>query len=249
VSRTLCWFSCGAASAVAAKVTATSYADCEVLSCDTSKDEHEDNARFMADVEKWIGKTVKRLSSPKYSTITEVFLGEKYIVGPAGAPCTKLLKRRVREMYQRSDDIHVFGFTADERDRVLDIEERNPKMRFIWPLVDAGITKDDCYKILQGVGIELPAMYKLGFNNNNCIGCVKGGMGYWNKIRRNFPQVFERQAKTERLIGATSLRNGDGSRLYLDVLDPNAGRDVPEPNIECGFLCGQYVQLVNKDAA
>jgi hypothetical protein len=245
VSRILCWFSCGAASAVAAKMTP----DAEVLYCDTSKDEHQDNARFMADVEKWIGKTVKRLSSPKYSTITEVFRGEKYIVGPAGAPCTKLLKRRVREMYQQPDDIHVFGFTADERDRVSDIEERNPSLKFIWPLVDAEITKDDCYKILQGVGIELPVMYKLGFNNNNCIGCVKGGMGYWNKIRRHFPRVFEQRAQTDRLIGATILRNADGTRLYLDELDPNAGRDVPEPDIECGFLCGQYVQLVNKDAA
>ncbi len=37
-------------------------------------------------------------------------------------------------------------------------------------------------------------MYDLGYPNNNCIGCVKGGMGYWNKIRKDFPEVFQKRA-------------------------------------------------------
>ena len=26
------------------------------------------------------------------------------------------------------------------------------------------------------MGIEIPVMYRLGYNNNNCVGCVKGGI-------------------------------------------------------------------------
>jgi hypothetical protein len=243
--RILVWFSCGAASAVAWKVAFDQYGDrVEACYCDLSKDEHEDNARFMADVERWVGRKVTKLRSEKYQTVTEVSRGEKYIVGPYGAPCTRLLKRRVREQYQRPDDVHVFGLTADEAERIAEFEENNTGLSLAFVLADRGITKNDCYKIIRSAGLELPVMYRLGFNNANCIGCVKGGMGYWNKIRRHFPDVFRERAETERIVGATSLKNADGSRLYLDELDPNAGRDVPEPDIECGLFCDGYTDLI-----
>lgn len=54
--RKLVWFSCGAASANAAKIAVQKYPDCEVLYCDTFKYEHPDNRRFFVDIEKWIGK-------------------------------------------------------------------------------------------------------------------------------------------------------------------------------------------------
>ena len=61
-------------------------------------------------------------------------------------------------------------------------------------------------------------------------------MGYWNKIRRDFPERFEKMAKTEREIGHSIIRRG-GKPLYLDELPEDAGRDIPEPNIECSILC------------
>jgi Fe-S cluster biogenesis protein NfuA len=79
-------------------------------------------------------------------------------------------------------------------------------------------------------------MYKLGYANNNCIGCVKGGMGYWNAIRKDFPSQFKKMAKTERIIGHAVLKD-DGGPVYLDELDPNRGnfeRDMPG---DCGFTC------------
>ena len=45
--------------------------------------------------------------------------------------------------------------------------------------------------MLQNAGIELPEMYKLGYQHNNCIGCVKSsGAGYWNKIKIDFPERY-----------------------------------------------------------
>jgi len=75
-------------------------------------------------------------------------------------------------------------------------------------------------------------MYDLGYSNNNCIGCVKGGMGYWNKIRIDFPQVFKERAELERLIGASCI-NG----VYLDELDPNRGRMEDEIMEDCSIFC------------
>jgi hypothetical protein len=86
------------------------------------------------------------------------------------------------------------------------------------------------------LGLKRPAMYDLGYSNNNCIGCVKGGMGYWNKIRKDFPKVFESRAKLEREIGHSCL-NG----VFLDELDPNRGKMEDEISTDCGIMC--YLNL------
>lgn len=93
--------------------------------------------------------------------------------------------------------------------------------------------------ILKASGVKRPAMYDLGYMNNNCIGCVKGGMGYWNKIRRDFPDVFNQRAKMERTIGATCIKG-----IYLDELDTEAGRHEKPIVDDCGIMC----ELIGLDA-
>jgi hypothetical protein len=76
----------------------------------------------------------------------------------------------------------------------------------------------------------------MGYDHNNCIGCVKGGAWYWNKIRVDFPWRFEEQSAIEQAIGHPTLRiNGVG--VYLKDLAPDRGRRHEEPKIECGVAC------------
>ena len=75
-------------------------------------------------------------------------------------------------------------------------------------------------------------MYDLGYPNNNCIGCVKGGMGYWNKIRVDFPEVFKKRAELEREIGHSCL-NG----VFLDELEPDRGNMNLEVFPDCSIMC------------
>ena len=238
--RHLVWFSCGAASAVAAIIAVKKYPNCEVIYCDTLKYEHRDNLRFLLDVEELIGKKIKIVGSEKYDDIFDVYNKTGWLVGPSGARCTLELKKNVRKTYQKEGDVHIFGLTFDEEKRIDSFEDDN-NIELEWVLRDSKITKSDCYKILQQAGIDLPVMYKLGYNNNNCIGCVKGQQGYWNKIRVDFPEAFNRMAKQERkmnvAINKTYAGDGKRKRVFLDELDPNAGRDVPMPDIECGVLC------------
>ena len=125
IGRKLVWFSCGAASAVAAKLANEKYPDCEVLYCDTFAYEHPDNKRFFHDVEEWIGKKIKILRSEKYKDIYHVFLATGWLVGPKGARCTLELKKNVRKRYQREGDLHIFGLTLDEEDRIARFERDN----------------------------------------------------------------------------------------------------------------------------
>jgi 3'-phosphoadenosine 5'-phosphosulfate sulfotransferase (PAPS reductase)/FAD synthetase len=239
--RVLVWFSCGAASAVAAKLAVEHYRDyhVEVLYCDTSASEHPDNLRFLADVERWIGLPIQKLHSPLYRTIIEVFQAVGYLRDSHGAPCTQRLKRNVRKAYQRKDhsDLHIFGFTSEEAHRKDDFEQDNPLMQCSWLLFDHGITRQDCYRMLQAAGIELPAMYRLGYRNNNCLGCVKGGAGYWNKIRRDFPEVFDRMAALERQLDFALLMRG-GKPCFLDTLPKGVGRyEEEDVDMSCGPQC------------
>jgi hypothetical protein len=89
--------------------------------------------------------------------------------------------------------------------------------------------------ILREYNIEIPAMYKLGYRNNNCIGCFKGGLGYWNKIKKDFPDIFKQTAELERMKGYTILKK-NSKPLYLDQLQDNCGRY--KPVAECdGLFC------------
>lgn len=79
-----------------------------------------------------------------------------------------------------------------------------------------------------------------------CIGCVKGGMGYWNQIRKDFPEVFESRAKMERVIGASILKDSaTGEPVFLDELDPDRGRMQEEIMPDCSIMC--YLAGVDYD--
>lgn len=239
MSRIVCWFSCGAASAVATKLMIAENAGRLplVIAYTEVAEEHPDNKRFLADCEAWFGQPITILVNEKYgSSIYEVFHRERFLVGPSGAACTRLLKRGVRKSFERPDDLQVFGYTAEEEERAAGFWERNPDITGRSPLIERGLGKADCLAMLQDAGIEIPAMYKLGYRNNNCIGCVKGGAGYWNKIRRDFPQTFDRMAAVERDLGRTIIRV-DGAGVYLDELPETMGIHQEEPDIECSIFC------------
>jgi hypothetical protein len=74
----------------------------------------------------------------------------------------------------------------------------------------------------------------------NCIGCVKGGEGYWNKIRRDFPEQFEAIAVIQETIGSGAYLFRDsktGVRYSLRELPPDKGRSQDKPESSCSFFC------------
>jgi hypothetical protein len=236
--RVTSWFSCGDASAVASLLALRKYGPERVVIVRIRLDgEHPDNDRFVADCVRWFNHPVVELQAERYKDHWGVVEGERFINGAQGAKCTAVLKREVREAYQQFDDIQVFGFTAEERQRAQEFREHHGEVMLATPLIDEGMSKDDCHALVAQAGIELPAMYRLGYPNNNCIGCVKGGMGYWNKIRKDFPEAFDRMAKLERTLGRSCIGGGGRPRVFLDELDPKRGRLAAEPKMECGITC------------
>lgn len=241
--RVVSWFSCGAASAVATKLAIAKYEDVTIVRC-IVREEHPDNERFANDCEKWFGRPIVNLINEKFDgSVDNVIEQRKYLSGIHGAPCTLLLKKEVRLAFQKPDDIHIFGYCAEEQDR-WDLFLDSNNIQAESPLIERGLEHKDCLAMVEDAGIELPVMYKLGYRNNNCIGCLKaGGQGYWNKIRTNFPIVFQKRVEQSRKVGARLL-NVNNVHKFLDELEIGAGNYQDEPEIQCGIFCemakGEY---------
>jgi hypothetical protein len=240
MKRIVCWFSCGAASAVATKIAISENAGKLPLIIAYTEviEEHPDNKRFLADCEKWFEQEIIILGNDKYKrSIYETFKTSAMNI-KVSAPCTQRLKKQVRIKFELPTDRQVFGYTAEEQNRLDRFIDANNDVDIWTPLIDKGLGKEDCLAMLENANIELPEMYRLGYHNNNCIGCVKGGMGYWNKIKVDFPEHFERMANLERFKSQTVLKD-----RYLDELKQTDGNYPQEQNIECSIFC----QLAQED--
>lgn len=233
MSRRIAHFSCGAASAVATKLSTPD----EIWYAATGS-EDADNARFMRDCEKWFGQTIRVIRSDKYSDTWAVWEDRKYLAGIRGAPCTGELKVGPQVAAQLPDDIHVFGYTADANDarRAQSMREHWPDLHVEFPLIERGLTKAACLAMIGTAGITPPRVYSLGYPNANCIPCVKAtSPGYWAVVRKHHHAEFARMAALESRIGA-KLVQFRGQRIQLSELPADIPlRDAIAP--ACDFLC------------
>lgn len=231
--RRICWLSAGVSSFIAGYIAGN--VD-QFIYIDVG-DQHPDSMRFIKDCEKVLNKNVLILRS-SFKNVEEVCRKKKAVNTPHGAPCTFELKKKVRLKWEHDNPdeyTYIWGFDKEEKTRAERMRRSFPEYTHEFPLIDAGISKEEAHGILKKLGIRRPEMYDLGYPNNNCVGCLKGGMGYWNKIRKDFPEVFEKRAKMERDLCHTIL-NGQ----YLDELDPERGRN--KIIIEsCSLLCEELI--------
>ena len=206
-------------------------------------DQHPDSMRFIRDCEAAVGKEIRILRSKEYKCVEDCVraYGGVRDARNGFAPCTNWLKKRVRKEWEQEnssyDLTYVWGFDMQEMNRAENIVEANPQAEHEFPLIDRNLSKEEVHGLFERTfNFQRPAMYDMGYPNNNCIGCVKGGMGYWNRIRKDFPEVFESRAKLERTVEHSMLKDKNGY-VYLDELDPDRGDMNTEIFPECGIMC------------
>jgi hypothetical protein len=250
------WFSAGVPSAVAAKMAVDKYRKlCDVHVVNNFVlEEDSDNRRFLRDVERWIGVEIEDARNDKYPKASAVDVWDRRggMSFPHGAPCTQHLKKEARQQWEwrNCPDWHVLGFGYEEKtrhDRFVLTERPN-----VLPLlIDARLTRQDCYELVIEAGITPPRIYELGYPNANCIGCVKAtSPTYWNHVRQQHPQVFEARAEQSRRLGAKLVRVNN-KRIFLDELDPTAiGKPMDQLKApECGLFCEEPDAPAGKKAA
>ena len=233
-------FSAGVSSAVAVKLVA---GELDAIFYTHIDDQHPDTLRFVWDCHTWFDRDITIRRSP-LRTVENAIRQASFVSTPRGTiPCSRLLKARVRKDWEREAGgpfTYYWGLDAAEAGRAEGIERAMPRHEHRFPLLAQNISKQDAHDMLVAAGIKRPAMYELGYHNNNCVGCVRGGMGYWNRIREDFPEVFAARAKLEREIGGSCI-NG----VYLDELEPERGRHQGPIVPDCGLMCERYKQDLN----
>jgi len=268
MKKIICWWSGGITSAAACKITIDLFGaeNCRVVMIDTYN-EHPDTYRFKDDCENWYGIPIETITAigDKYDTIQDVWRKHVSLNVATGAICSTELKRRVRERWQKETDYEyqVFGFEFDKKEfnRALSLTKNHSLAKPIYPLLMMGYNKDDCIRLVEEAGITVPLMYRLGFRNNNCFktGCVQGGVGYWQKMKRDFPDKFEAMADMEHELTNTKGRpvcmlrdqskaaKKSGNELVFlrkhpDYPNLKSIDEMPnckvEPLFECNGFCG-----------
>jgi hypothetical protein len=227
------WFSAGVSSAVATKMALEKYSDLKIIYTHID-DQHLDTLRFIKDCETWFNKRIKIIQS-ELKSVENACRKSGFINSPYGASCSRLLKRRVRKEWEIENEgqyTYIWGFDCTEKKRADRIIESMPEYNHIFPLIENKINKKTAHGIIEKAGIKRPAMYDLGYPNNNCIGCMKGGMGYWNKIKKDFPDVFKKRCELENIVGYRVFKEFD-----LKDLPEDRGRNIEIIVPECGIFC------------
>ena len=234
----VCWISAGVSSFVAGWL-ARDHVD-KFIYIDIA-DQHPDSMRFIQDCEKALDKPIEVLRNNQYHSVSDVCRAMRFVRSAYFAPCTNVLKKRVRKQWEHEHAdyslTYVWGMDLNEKRRADRLTESMTEFSHEFPLIERGLSKQDAHGILKRLGIKRPAMYDMGYQNNNCVGCLRGGRGYWNKIRVDFPEVFADRAKMEREIGHSIIRD-----CFLDELPPDSGRMQSEIMEECGIYCSMAYQ-------
>jgi 3'-phosphoadenosine 5'-phosphosulfate sulfotransferase (PAPS reductase)/FAD synthetase len=259
------WWSGGVTSAITCKLCIDIYGveNVRLIFIDTFN-EDEDTYRFKKDCEEWYGKEIETITrigkGKKYEKIQDVWYKYKSLNVAGGAVCSSELKRQLRKEWEKENTYkaQAFGFDVDEIRRVKSMVLNYKKTaKPIFPLLMYGLSKKDCVQMIQDADLKLPRAYVLGFLNNNCLntGCVQGGIGYWQKMRRDIPSNFDSMAKVEHELTdmkgepVTMLKDqSKGGGLvflkphpsYPEVKDISMmkGRE-PQPLTDCnGLACG-----------
>ena len=171
--------------------------------------------------------------------------------GPLRRQCTKEYKiepitTKIREVIglkprQRGPkDIVVeqwFGISFDESLRM-----RDSHVRWIincYPLVDRGMTRQDCLNWLKRNGYHEPP-------KSACIGCPFHSDTYWREMREQDPEAWADATDFDNRIRSGNLRGVKGeaylhrSMVPLDQVDLSTEKDLGESSFveECQGLCG-----------
>jgi len=260
----ICWFSGGVTSAVAVNDAIQIYGieNCRIVFIDTMN-EDKDTYRFLDDCEKLYGKSIEMIKNHEYKKIQDVWIKFTGLNFAHGAICSSELKRAVRLKFQAANNFsyQVFGFDTSEPNRAKSFTLNYSNANAIYPLLFHGRSKVDCITILEGLGIDIPRVYKWGFHNNNCMktGCVQGGIGYWQLMHKKRIGVYDAMADMEHYLTGLAgkpvtmcrhqskeAKKKGNTLLFLkkhpDYPEIKTIMDVkgrpPKPLIDCNGYCG-----------
>lgn len=141
---------------------------------------------------------------------------------PVSRACTSDFKRRVIGKWLRehgacsTDPAKVgIGISVDEIERAGNGREEEYENR-IYPLIDLGLRRADCYGIIESAGLPVPP-------KSSCFFCPFHRKQVWSELRRDRPDLFDKAAELETFLGDRQVAAGK-TPVYLT----RTGKTLPE---------------------
>lgn len=146
--------------------------------------------------------------------------------------CSTEWKARVVERHLRATGVtgavSWIGFSLDERHRVKGTG-RPPWYRR-YPLLELGLTRTDCERVIQAAGLPLPS-------KSRCWMCPHQSNAEWREVRDEWPAEWRQAVALDAEIRAADERGGvflHASRRPLAEADLETP-DRREPGRQCGL--------------
>lgn len=158
--------------------------------------EHKDNYRFLRDLMAYWGVPLVRVADGR--TPLELADDKQLIPNQKHAPCTFELKIRpikdyVTSLQETASPVMVIGMDQKDAKRGrLEAPRKNwgsIGVPVIYPIITEGIDPQEYVRDVMG--LEPPAMYRMGYSHANCGGaCVKQGKKDWRITLKELPNVY-----------------------------------------------------------
>lgn len=167
-----------------------------------TKTEDEDLYRFITQASDNVGSQLVWISDGR--NVWEVFNDEKFIGNTRVDICSRILKRDLArnwiEKHCPPDEWQVaLGIDWTEEHRYDRAKPHWEPYELIAPLcLEPYLDKDEVHAWLEREGVELPRLYRLGFQHNNCGGfCVKQGHRGFKQLLLKMPDRYAYHEKKE----------------------------------------------------
>ena|SRR3990167_11020054 len=177
----------------------------QLLFTDT-RTEDEDLYRFLAESADTLNVELIRIADGR--DIWEVFQDVKFMGNSRIDPCSRVLKRELARKWMEKNHTPVgtilyVGIGWEEEHRLERIRERWKPFEVEAPMTKPPyMKKADIIKVLEGMGIDPPRIYAMGFPHNNCGGfCVKTGQAQFKLLLQKMPEKYAyHEAEQEKLF-------------------------------------------------
>jgi 3'-phosphoadenosine 5'-phosphosulfate sulfotransferase (PAPS reductase)/FAD synthetase len=173
-----------------------------------TKREDVDTYRFGHEVaERW---QLNLTEASRGEDLWEYFRKSKMIPARQISSCSRVFKIEPFQQWLSTQEPSQvsYGYDVTEEDRMEKMIARWPfeqhKPRF--PLIEWGITKEECFGYFLKHGIEPPRIYD-HFNHANCLPCKNFREPDWKALQYHYPAIFEE---------AKAFETGNGLRWMQD---------------------------------
>ena len=196
--------------------------------------EDEDLYAFNEQASTQLGVPITRVADPKERDPWQVFEDARWVGNTRIAQCSHKLKQEpcrdwLQDNTDPADSVLYVGIDWTETHRMPAIVKGWQPWSVEAPLAQPPYRdKQQLIAEARSVGLDIPRLYRLGFEHNNCGGaCVKGGQAQWARLLEVFPErfakveAFEQRMRQKLGKDVSILRDrtgGDTKPLTLTVL-------------------------------